>query len=75
MQRPLTEYIILMVYYSNETYYILHINYCSYINLPICNDLATEINEVMENPTADNLVFFGITKRSILLELKSIHFP
>ena len=49
-------------------------NYYSYINLLIYDNLATEINEMMENPTADNLVFFEITKKSMLLKLKSIHF-
>ena len=58
----------------NGTYYIPHMNHCSYINLPIRDDLAVEINDVMENPTPDNLAFFGITKKSVLLELRSIHF-
>ena len=59
----------------NRTYYIPYMNHCSYINLPICDDLATEINEVMENPTTNNLAFFRITKKNVLLEFKSIHFP
>ena len=59
----------------NGTYYISHMNHYSYTNLPICDDLAAEINKVMENPPADNLAFIGITKRACYLSSSSIHFP